>query len=63
MCGSGYGLTQYLFPVPDSASAAAMGLVPVKLDTDGLYEVQGSRKKGTASGKVMSPHGLSVSSR
>jgi hypothetical protein len=60
---SGHGPTQYSFPVLDSAPAVAMGFVPLELDIEDLYEVQGCQRKESASAKIVPAHVLSVSSR
>ena len=39
-----------------------MGLVPVELDIEGLYEVQGRRREESASANIVPAHVLSVSS-
>jgi hypothetical protein len=58
-----YGYVQYSFPVHDSESAAATGLIPVELDFKGHCEDQDRGRKESACDKVIPPHVLSVSKR
>jgi len=49
-----HGYVEYSFPVQDSESATAMGLVPVDLlDLESLCVDQGNRRKESASDEVM----------
>jgi hypothetical protein len=58
-----HGYVEYSFPVQDSESATAMGLVPVDLlDLESLCVDQGNRRKESASDEVMCSRILSVSS-
>lgn len=47
----------------DPVTAAAMGLIPVELDIEGLYETQDRRRKKSSDDKVVPPHVHSVSRR
>jgi hypothetical protein len=60
----GENVAEYLrnaYPVQDPVTASAMGLIPVELDIDGLYETQDRRRKQSSSEKVVPPHVHSVS--
>jgi hypothetical protein len=65
MCGSnGHGYAEYSFPMRDTDVAEAMGLIPVKLDFEGLSGEDKSRcRKERVNDKTCPPHVLSVSSR
>lgn len=57
------GFLRHAYPVQDPVTAAAMGLIPVELDIEGLYETQDRRRKKSTSDKVVPPHVHSVGSR
>jgi hypothetical protein len=60
----GENVAEYLrhaYPVQDPVTASAMGLIPVELDIDGLYETQDRRRKKSSAEKVVPPHVHSVS--
>jgi AP-1-like transcription factor len=59
----GDNVAEYLrnaYPVQDPVTAASMGLIPVELDIDGLYETQDRRRKKSTGDKAVPPHVHSV---
>jgi hypothetical protein len=53
-------LRQFSYPVRDPESAAALGLIPVELDIESLYEVQDRSRRKSANKKPLAPLALSV---
>jgi hypothetical protein len=53
-------LIQFSYPVRDPESAAAMGLIPVELDIESLYEVQDRKRRKSANKKPHASQALSV---
>jgi hypothetical protein len=51
---------QFSYPVQDPESATAMGLIPVELDIDSLYEVHCHGKRKSTSEKPVASHVHSV---
>jgi hypothetical protein len=46
---------QYLFPVQDPTSAAAMGLIPAEFDIESFYNSQDNRSKMSSDNKIVPP--------
>lgn len=51
---------QYLCSIQDPVSAAAIGLIPVELDSMGPYEDHDYGKRDSRNKKAVAPHVLSV---